>query len=107
MCTVIARPAPRRDRLIPAGQFPRGRGVLPRRAGGLAGPVVRAAGGAQCAARGVRRARRGATPGRRVVVTARGRRGGRLVVVLGTPGRVPADVFWVVPAVAGHPPAPE
>src|SRR5215469_7995896 len=92
MCAVIARPAPRRDRLIPPGQFPRGRGVLPRRAGGLAGPVVPAA---------------GAAPGRRVVVIARVWRGGRLVMVRGTPGRVPADVFWVVPAAAGHPPAPE
>src|SRR5689334_1120518 len=106
MCAVIARPALRRDRVIPAGQFPRGRSALPRRTGGLAGPVVPAAGGAQRAPRGPRRPRRGPAPGRRVVVTARVRRGGRPVVVLGTPGCVLAYVFWVVPAVAGHPPAP-
>src|SRR5215467_11464030 len=101
MCAVIARPV-LRGRLIPAGQFPRGRGALPWRAGGLAGPVVPAAGGAQCAPRGAWRARRGPTPGHCVGVTARV----RLVVVLGTPGRVPAYVFWVIPAAAGHPPAP-
>ena len=103
---VIARPALRRDRLIPPGQFPRRCGALPRRPGGLAWPVVPAAGGAQCAPRAALRACRGPAPGRRVVVTARLRLGRCLVVVPGTPGRVPADVFWVVPAVAGHPPAP-
>src|SRR5689334_9444707 len=106
MCAVIMRPALRRDCLVPAGQFPRGRGAFPRRPGCLARPVVPATGGAQRTPRGARRACRGSTPGRRVIVVARRRRGGRLVMVLGTPGRVPVGVFWVVPAVAGHPPAP-
>src|SRR6266702_1105540 len=63
---VIALAALRRDGLVPAGQFPRRRGVLPRRSGGLARPVM----------------------------------------LPGTPGRVPVYFVWVVPATAGHPPAP-